>query len=181
MRAAVFLERDGLLCAERVGRGQPEPPLALADFKINTEAAEPLRQLKAAGFLLVATTNQPALSNGLLPRRELDLMNELLRRYFELDDLLICPHDAADCCPCRKPKPGLLTEAAFKWHINLDQSYVISNKWQDAHAAQLAGCTSLLIASPWLSNGHRDMVQPDLPSAVQRVLRLGLKKTAMVA
>ncbi len=104
------------------------PPLFLEQMEPKTEAIEPLRQLKAAGFLLIATTNQPGLSHGSLSRRELDRMHSILTQMFCLDDIFICPHDANDCCPCRKPKPGLLTEAAFKWHINLERSFVISNK-----------------------------------------------------
>jgi histidinol phosphatase-like enzyme len=91
---------------------------------------------------------------------------------FCLDDILICPHDANDCCPCRKPKPGLLIEAAFKWHVNMESSFVISNKWQDAEAAHNAGCTSLLISSPWIGKGHRDIVLAKLADVPGRIVRL---------
>ena len=99
-------------------------------------------------------------------------MHALVRKNFPLDDILVCPHDAGDLCPCRKPKPGLLTEAAFKWHINLDKSYVISNKWQDAEAALNAGCTSLLIQSPWSGKGHHDMVLPSFAAAMEKIAHL---------
>ncbi len=117
-------------------------------------------------------SNQPAISRGDLSRRELDRMHDVLRRIFALDDILVCPHDAADFCPCRKPKPGLLTEAAFKWHLNLDHCFVLSNKWQDGEAAFNAGCTSLLIASPWIGKGHHDIVLPNLADAIKRILQL---------
>ncbi len=172
MRAAVFIERDGILNCDRVEGNQPMPPLSLEQLEPKTDAIEPLRQLKAAGFLLIATTNQPSLSRGQLSRRELDRMHDVLRRIFALDDILVCPHDAADFCPCRKPKPGLLTEAGFKWHLNLDQCFVLSNKWQDAEAALNAGCTSLLIASPWIGKGHRDFVLGSLAEAVNKIPRL---------
>ena len=61
--------------------------------------------LKSAGFLLIATTNQPGLSLETLSRRELDRMHEKLRRCFPLDDILVCPHAQMDDCPCRKPAP----------------------------------------------------------------------------
>jgi D-glycero-D-manno-heptose 1,7-bisphosphate phosphatase len=172
MRAAVFVERDGILNCDRVVRNQPAPPLSLEQLEPKIDAIEPLRQLKASGFLLIATTNQPALSRGDLSRRELDRMHDVLRRIFALDDILVCPHDAGDFCPCRKPKPGLLTEAAFKWHVNLDQSFVLSNKWQDAEAALNAGCTSLLIDSPWIGKGHHDIVLPSLAEAMRKIARL---------
>jgi histidinol phosphatase-like enzyme len=66
----------------------------------------------------------------------------------------------------------LLTEAAFKWHVNLERSFVISNKWQDAEAAHNAGCTSLLISSPWIGKGHRDIVLPKLADVPKKIIRL---------
>ena len=172
MRPAVFIERDGILNLDRVEREQPMPPLFLEQMEPKTEAIEPLRQLKSAGFLLIATTNQPGLSHGSLSRRELDRMHSVLRQMFCLDDIFICPHDANDCCPCRKPKPGLLTEAAFKWHVNMERSFVISNKWQDAEAAHTAGCTSLLISSPWIGKGHHDIVVPKFADVPNKIIQL---------
>jgi D-glycero-D-manno-heptose 1,7-bisphosphate phosphatase len=172
MRSAVFIERDGILVLDRLEGSQPAPPLFLEQMEPNTGALEPLRQLKAAGFLLIATTNQPGLSHGSLSRRELDRMHAVLRQMFCLDDILICPHDADDCCPCRRPKPGLLIEAAFKWHVNMERSFVISNKWQDAEAAHNAGCISLLISSPWIGKGHRDIVLARLADVPGRIARL---------
>src|ERR1017187_10172614 len=172
MRPAVFIERDGILNLDRVERDQPMPPLFLEQMEPKTEAIEPLRQLKAAGFLLIATTNQPGVSHGSLSRRELDRIHSVLRQMFCLDDIFICPHDANDCCPCRKPKPGLLTEAAFKWHVNMERSFVISNKWQDAEAAHIAGCTSLLISSPWIGKGHRDIVLPKMADVAGKIAQL---------
>jgi histidinol-phosphate phosphatase family protein len=130
---------------------------------LNPQAEEPLRHLRRAGYLLLATTNQPGLSHGSQSRRELDLMHGQLERAFRLDGVLLCPHAAADDCPCRKPKAGLILEAAFKWHLDLDRSFVISDKWQDAQAAHIAGCTSILIRSPWTGSGHRDFIVPILP------------------
>ncbi len=172
MKRAVFIERDGVLNEVRSGPKQQIAPISLEEFKLITAAAEPLKKLKAVGFVLIATTNQPGLSRGYQSRRELDRMHDLLRRTFTLDDIMLCPHDEADHCPCRKPRAGLLIEAAFKWQLSLDHSYVISDKWQDAEAARTAGCTSLLIKSPWIGEVHRDFVLSDLVSVVDKILRL---------
>jgi D-glycero-D-manno-heptose 1,7-bisphosphate phosphatase len=144
----------------------------MEEFKVNGVAEAPMRTLKAAGFVLIATTNQPGLSRGYQSRRELDRMHDLLRRTFALDEILVCPHDEADHCPCRKPRPGLLIEAAFKWHLNLDQSFVISDKWQDAEAARTAGCTSLLVKSPWVGQVHHDFLLPDLDAIISKIMHL---------
>jgi D-glycero-D-manno-heptose 1,7-bisphosphate phosphatase len=128
--------------------------------------------LKAAGFALILATNQPGISRGHITRREVDLIHRLIERTFSLDDIFTCLHDDADRCPCRKPKPGLFREAAYKWQLDLDHSFVISDKWQDAHAAQNAGCTSILIQSPWNGGGHHDFVVENLEQAVAKVLQL---------
>jgi len=155
-----------------MGPKQQITPLSLEEFKLINEAAEPLKKLKAVGFVLIATTNQPGLSRGYQSRRELDRMHDSLRRAFPLDDIMVCPHDEGDDCPCRKPKPGLLIEAGFKWHLNLDHSFVISDKWQDAEAARTAGCTSLLLQSPYNGNAHHDFTLPDFDSLIEKLLQL---------
>lgn len=172
MKKAVFIERDAILNEVRTGPKHQISPLTMAEFKVIETARSPLSRLKSAGFILIATTNQPGLSRGYQSRRELDRMHEVLRRTFPLDDIMVCPHDESDHCPCRKPRPGLLIESAFKWHLNLDQSYVISDKWQDSEAARTAGCTSLLVKSAFNGNAHHDFVLLDLDSIVEKVLRL---------
>jgi D-glycero-D-manno-heptose 1,7-bisphosphate phosphatase len=178
MKSAVFFERDGVLNGARLQGDKPASPLTMDEFKVNEHALEPLRVLKSAGFLVLVTTNQPGLSRGYQSRRELDLMHLILRKRFPIDDILVCPHDEFDRCPCRKPKQGLLIEAAFKWHLDLDRSYVISDKWQDAAAAHNAGCTSVLIQSPWTGSGHRDFIAADLHAAVAKVLQTEVGRAA---
>lgn len=172
MKKAVFIERDGILNEVRQGPRQQITPLTMEEFVLKTERQRHLRMLKQAGFVLIATTNQPGLSRGYQSRRELDRMHDLLRRTFPLDEIMVCPHDTDDDCPCRKPKPGLLIEAGFKWHLNLDHSFVISDKWQDSEAARTAGCTSLLLQSPYVGNAHHDFILPDFDSLIEKLLQL---------
>lgn len=172
MKRCVFIERDGILNEVRVGPKNQLTPLTLEEFKLKSTIKPLLGQLKEAGFVLVVTTNQPGLSRGYQSRRELDRMHDLLRRVLPIDDILVCPHDESDHCPCRKPRPGLLIEAAFKWHLNLDHSFVVSDKWQDAEAARAAGCTSLIVNSPWVGRVHHDLVLPDLDSVIAKILQL---------
>lgn len=172
MRAAIFFERDGILNLARTNRQVQVAPRTLEDFIINPAALEPLQELKAAGFVLLATTNQPGLSRGYQSRRELDLMHARLQQELQLDEILVCPHDEMDDCPCRKPKAGLLLEAAFKYKLSLDHCFVISDKWQDAQAAHLAGCRSLLIKSTLNGSGHHDSTVPDLATAAFKVMQL---------
>ena len=172
MKRAVFIERDGILNEVKEGPKHPISPLTLEEFKVDPKAKSPLKVLHDAGFVLIVTTNQPGLSRGYQSRRELEHMHDILRRTFPIDDIFLCPHDETDECPCRKPRPGLMIEAAFKWHLNLDHSYVISDRWYDSEAARTAGCTSLLIDSPWIGQGHHDFVLPDLKTVVQKIIQV---------
>ena len=181
MKQGIFIERDGILNKVRVERQHQVSPLTLEEFHVNKELAPLLSKLKAGELLLIATTNQPGLSRGYQSRRELERMHEMLRRTLPLDDILVCPHDETDRCPCHKPKPGLIVEAAFKWHLDLDRSFVISDKWQDAEAARTAGCTSLLLQSPWVGNVHHDFILPDLDAIVDKILRLRTLSRAVAA
>jgi len=172
MKPAAFIERDGILNSVTVQGRQQVSPLTLDQFHLKLEVVPLLQELKAAGILLIVTTNQPGISRGYQSRRELDRMHQALRAAFCVDDVLVCPHEDSDRCPCRKPKAGLLTEAAYTRGIDLNRSFVISDKWQDAEAARRAGSTSLLVQSPWLGDGHHDFVLPDLPTLIEKVLQL---------
>lgn len=178
MKKAIFLERDGILNLTVTERQSQVSPKTLEEFQINTAAIPICEHLKAAGFLLIVTTNQPGLSTGGVSRRELDRMHQLLRQTFPLDDILVCPHDEGDECTCRKPQPGLFMEAAFKFHLDLEHSYIISDKWQDARAARGLGCTSMMLHSPWIGSGHHDFVLSSLPAIVGKILQLQTRHLA---
>ncbi|MBI5800753.1 MAG: HAD-IIIA family hydrolase [Verrucomicrobia bacterium] len=171
MKAAVFIERDGVLNQVQVAGRNQVPPMCLEEFRIREDACATVKRLKAAGYLVLVTTNQPNVGRGLLPRRELDRMHELLRRSLPVDDILLCAHEESDRCDCRKPGAGLFTEAAFRWHLDMERSFAISDKWQDASAAFVAGCNSVLIKSPWNGSGHHDFLVNNLDEACQKVLR----------
>lgn len=169
MRAAVFLERDGILSRSVQGNGTP---VRLEEFRVCEEAVEPLRRLRQAGFLVFATTNQPGVTSGAPTRRELDMMHAVLTKKLELDDILVCPHPADDQCTCRKPQPGLLREAARRHGVDLDHSFVVSDKWVDAEMAQAAGATSVLVRSQLNGKGHHDYIVPDLAAAAGKILEI---------
>lgn len=171
MKAAVFLERDGVLNQVRVAGRSQIPPMCVEEFRIHEGVRESLLRLKAAGYVILVTTNQPSVAGGLLPRRELDRMHDMLRRALPIDDILLCAHEESDRCSCRKPSAGLFTEAAFQWHLDMERSFVISDKWQDASAAFVAGCNSVLIKSPWNGSGHHDFMVSNFAEACQKVLQ----------
>ena len=181
MRSGVFFEIDGVLTTSRAENGVQTFPQSVSELQMNRAAMAPLAELKSAGYVLMATVNLTELAGGSMSRRESDRFLSLLRQTFDLDDVLTCPHEEDDDCPCRKPKPGLLIEARFTWHLDLDHSFVISDKWQDAEAARNAGCTSLLVDSPWIGRGHRDVVVSDVSAAVKKLLQFQPARRVMVA
>lgn len=172
MKAAIFFERDGILNECRIEHGQQMIPRTLENFEVNLDAREPLHRLKDAGFLIFATTNQPGITRGYLSRRDLDLMHVVLQKRLPVDEVFMCTHDEMEHCSCRKPSPGLIREAAFKYQLDLDRCFVVSDKWQDAQAAHNAGCTSILLDSPWVGKGHHDFVLPNFKSITEKILWL---------
>ncbi|HMO65117.1 MAG TPA: HAD-IIIA family hydrolase [Verrucomicrobiota bacterium] len=172
-----FIERDGVLNEQMLEAGAPRSPRRMDEFRVRPEAAAPLARLRAAGLVVLATTNQPGLSDGTLPRGELDFMHAVLKRRLPLDDVLVCPHAPEDGCPCRKPRPGLVREAAFRWGLRLEHSFMISDKAADAELARAAGATSILLQSPWNGTGHHDLCVEDLETAVDQVLAHTLRLT----
>lgn len=145
MVRAVFLDRDGVINANVERNGKPVAPTRFADFHILPGVEDALHRLKAAGFLLIVVTNQPDVSTGLTPRAECEAMHAEIRRRLPIDDIGVCFHTDADNCACRKPKPGMILEAAGKYGIDLAASYMIGDRWRDVKAGQAAGCYTIFI------------------------------------
>ncbi len=145
MRPAVFLDRDGVLNEPVVRGGKPYPPARPADLVVSPGASDAVRELRAAGFLLVVVTNQPDVARGTTPRATVDAINGRLREELPLDDVLVCAHDDADRCGCRKPRPGLITAGAELHGIELGRSYLVGDRWRDIEAGTAAGCRTVLV------------------------------------
>jgi histidinol-phosphate phosphatase family protein len=144
-RRAVFLDRDGVLNESVVRDGRPYPPDTVEQLRIVDGAAAALKKLRDAGFLLIVVTNQPDVATGKQSRAGVEALNSALRGSLPLDDFYICFHVDADGCTCRKPKPGLLLEAAERGNIDLARSFMIGDRWRDVDAGATAGCRTVLI------------------------------------
>jgi D-glycero-D-manno-heptose 1,7-bisphosphate phosphatase len=145
MVRAVFLDRDGVINANLERNGKPVAPTTLAEFRILPGVIEAARRLKDGGFLLVVATNQPDVRNGITAKSAMEAMHDEIRARMPIDDIMICLHNDADHCACRKPKPGLLLEAAAKHGIDLEASYFVGDRWKDVHAGQAAGCRTVFV------------------------------------
>jgi D-glycero-D-manno-heptose 1,7-bisphosphate phosphatase len=142
---AVFLDRDGVLNANIERDGRPVAPWRLEDFKILPGIPEAVSELRRAGFVIVVVTNQPDITTGRTSPATLAAMHDELRRQVEIDDIRVCAHVDADACACRKPKPGMLVEAAADHSIALDRSWLVGDRWRDIAAGHAAGCRSILV------------------------------------
>jgi D-glycero-D-manno-heptose 1,7-bisphosphate phosphatase len=142
---ALFIDRDGVLNENYVRNGKPYAPRSFAEFKLMPGIGEAARRAKAAGFLLILVSNQPDIADGFTPRAEFDAMQALLTKTIPFDDLKICFHTKNDNCDCRKPKPGMLLEAAADHDIDLKASYFVGDRWRDVLAGQAAGVFTILV------------------------------------
>jgi len=133
-KRAVFLDRDGVINQAILRDGKPYPPSGVAELKIVGGAAESLRDLKQAGFLLIVVTNQPDIARGTQDRAAVDAIHQALRDALPLDDFFVCAHDDSDHCDCRKPLPGLLLSAAEKYDIDMPRSFMVGDRWRDVDA-----------------------------------------------
>lgn len=158
-RPAVFLDRDGVLVATEVRAGKPIAALTLDDFAILSAAPAAVTALKAAGFVTVVVTNQPELARGNVDSATMDAMHARLRAAMPIDAVYVCPHDSGDRCGCRKPAPGMLTQAAADLDLDLPASYMVGDRWRDVGAGRAAGCTTVLIECGY---DEPESLEPDL-------------------
>lgn len=90
-------------------------------------------------------TNQPDVASGKQRREVVEVINGHLCASLPIDAVKVCYHLDQHGCECRKPKPGMLLQAASELGIDLAQSYLIGDRWRDVAAAQAAGCQAYFI------------------------------------
>jgi D-glycero-D-manno-heptose 1,7-bisphosphate phosphatase len=148
---AVFLDRDGVVNDAVIRDGKPYPPESAAELRIADDAPDALRRLSRLGMPLIVVTNQPDIARGRQTREAVDAIHERLRRELPIDAFYVCAHDDRDGCGCRKPKPGLILQAAAGAGANLAESFLIGDRWRDVEAGQAAGCRTI-----WIDRGYRE-------------------------
>jgi D-glycero-D-manno-heptose 1,7-bisphosphate phosphatase len=135
VKPAVFLDRDGVLNEPVIRAGKPYPPMQAGDVVICKGAGAALDQLRSLGFSLVCVTNQPDVARGTLAGATLDAINAHLMSALPLDAM----------CDCRKPKPGLIHQAAARLGLDASSSYLVGDRWRDIEAGAAASCRTILI------------------------------------
>lgn len=172
MKRAVFLDRDGVLNPMVERNGRWTAPLTLDTFALYPWAAASVARLKAAGLLCLVATNQPEVATGELEVGVLEAMHRRLAREVAVDGIYVCPHRDADACPCRKPRPGLLEQAAREWGVELTRSFMVGDRWRDIEAAHAVGCAAILVDGPEPGDARPDHRARDLQEAAAMILTL---------
>jgi D-glycero-D-manno-heptose 1,7-bisphosphate phosphatase len=168
---AVFLDRDGVLNRSIVRDGRPYAPMHLDDFALLPGVVPATHALRRAGFLLIVVTNQPDVGAGRQRQETVERMNAQLRQWLPIDDIKVCYHVDADACACRKPKPGMIMEAAQQWGIDLSASIMVGDRWRDVEAGQAARCKTILVDAGYDErSSHPDRVVPSLEAAARLII-----------
>jgi len=143
---AVFLDRDGTINVERGYITDPEA------VELYSGVADVIRELNLRGYLIVIVSNQSAIGRHLMDEEQFARVNyrlwTLLRKSdARYDALYYCPHsrDAQAPCECRKPKPGLILQAANDLRIDVAASFFVGDKILDIQAGQAAGCKTIMV------------------------------------
>ena len=144
-RPAVFLDRDGVLNAATLRDGRPYPPTSAAEVTILPGVPAALAALRDAGYAIVVVTNQPDVARGTRTRAGIEAIHARLRAELPVDAIYCCFHDDGDECACRKPRPGLLLEAARELSLDLAASFMVGDRWRDTEAGAAVGCRTAFV------------------------------------
>jgi D-glycero-D-manno-heptose 1,7-bisphosphate phosphatase len=145
MRRAIFLDRDGVINRAFVREGIPTPPKNLSDVEVIVGVKGAIKLLTESNFVVVVVTNQPDVARGTVTRESVESINSYLGNELGIKYFFTCFHDDGQGCDCRKPKPGLLRNAANELDLDLQNSYMVGDRWRDMAAGQAVGCHCLFI------------------------------------
>jgi len=143
-------------------------------------SASAIRALNDAGLLAVLVTNQAGVARGYFPETMIldvhaRLVEELAAQGATLDAIYYCPHHPtageppyrADC-ECRKPRPGMLLQAAAEHDIDLASSYVVGDKYSDVRLAHAVGASGVLVMTGY-GRGEYEYERETWPRAPEHV------------
>jgi len=155
-KPAVFLDRDGIInsLVYNPEFGTVDSPSNPDEFQLISGVPEAVGALRSMGFLVIVVSNQPGIAKGKFTRELLDATTAKMIEGCKgnIHDVYYCLHhpqatnlNYRSDCACRKPKPGLLLQAAEKWKINLAASFMVGDGLTDALAGRAAGARTILL------------------------------------
>lgn len=178
---AVFLDRDGTINAYA---GYLKD---IDKFELIEGAAEAVRQINESGYLAIVVTNQPVVARGEADFLQVEEIHKKMETVLGLegacvDGIYYCPHhpdkgyegerpELKIECQCRKPKPGMLIQAARDFNIDLEQSWMVGDSERDIEAGKRAGCrTAFLCETDKKPTVQSDVYAGDLKEAVEKIM-----------
>lgn len=174
LRAAIFLDRDGVINENRA-----QYVRTWEQVQLLAGALPALVRLAGSAFAVVIVTNQSAIGRGLLGGQmaqhiNTQLVAQLAQAGARIDGVYVCPHRPDEDCACRKPRPGMLLQAARELQLDLAKSWMVGDAVTDAQAGLAAGTRALLVRT---GRGSEPGVLPagvsqvaDLAAAVDHIL-----------
>jgi D-glycero-D-manno-heptose 1,7-bisphosphate phosphatase len=178
MNRAVFLDRDGVVndMVYDEEEGRVTSPVSARQLRVFPFVGPSVKRLKREGFMVIIISNQPGVAKRQFAKGELDRMNRKVRASLKsagtrLDAEYYCLHHPEALirkyrvvCACRKPKPGLLLQAAKEHNVDLTRSYFVGDAIVDVEAGKRAGCKTILVGhlNTFLTEMiRRKGIQPD--------------------
>ena len=167
---AVFLDRDGVI-------NRPPPDgLYIAspdDFVLLPGVVEAISRLNHSGFRVFVVTNQRGIARGLVSAQIVEEIHARLQQAVAdsgatIDHIYVCPHDDRDACACRKPKPGMLQQAARDYSLHLARCWMVGDKASDIAAGRAAGCRTVLMSGA--RDSTADFSAANLAEGVDHIL-----------
>jgi histidinol-phosphate phosphatase family protein len=145
MFPAIFLDRDGVLIENR-----SDYVRVWSQVHVFSDAIHALSHSSLEKFKIVIITNQSAVGRGIISLQTANEINSRLVRLIlaengRVDGVYLCPHGPEDGCECRKPRPGLLLQAARELSLDLKRSWMIGDAWSDLQAGAAAGVRGTII------------------------------------
>jgi len=166
-RYTVFLDRDGVINAD-----SPDYIKKPSEFHFLENAPKAVALLCKNGFDVILITNQSVINRKMASLNDLEAIFNKMKRGIEkaggkIKDIFFCPHMPGQGCTCRKPRPGLILQAAEKYGIDLTNSCMVGDSVKDMECAENAGCSTRVLVKT--GNGEKAAqilnkrdVQPDL-------------------
>ena len=145
MFPAIFLDRDGVIIENRADYVRD-----WSHVHIFPEAIHALSNANIKNHKIVIVTNQSAVGQGLISlEAATEINNHLIdvirNQHGKIDGAYLCPHKPDDECMCRKPKPGMLLQAAQELSLDLKRSWMVGDAWSDVQAGQAASVHGTII------------------------------------
>ena len=157
MKPAVFLDRDGVI-NEEMGYVNH-----ISRFVLLPQVIPAIRRLNQAGLKVVVVTNQSGAARGYFAPDLVDQVHTYMRRLLNeggarLDGIYACLHGPQAGCACRKPKPGLILDAARDLDLNLARSYIVGDRFNDLETGANAGVLKGILALTGYGRGEYDFI-----------------------